>query len=89
MRMPNFVFNSSNYTELSDHTPECPDKIVMADTRYFCRDGSKGVAVRSTHPGGAIVALADGSSRFVNDSIDPLVWYGLHTIAGGEVIGQW
>ena len=52
---------------------------------------------RSMHPGGVNVLLADGSCRFVGDTIsshsdwtnDPLtpgVWQRLATIAGGEVV---
>ncbi len=89
MRTPNVIFTSATRGELGDHTPQCPNRRPDSDTTYYCNDGSKGVAVRSTHPGGAIVAMADGSSRFVNDAIDKLVWYGLHTIGGGETIGQW
>jgi len=40
----------------------------------------------SFHSGGVNVALLDGSVRFVKDSIAPLVWIGVATKAGGEVI---
>jgi len=42
-------------------------------------------SVRSRHPGGACILLADGSVRFVGDSIDARIWRGVSTIAGGEV----
>lgn len=35
------------------------------------------------HPGGAYVALADGSVRFVVDAVDPVVFRSMLTIAGG------
>jgi prepilin-type processing-associated H-X9-DG protein len=35
------------------------------------------------HPGGAYVALADGSVRFVVDAVDPVVFRSMMTIAGG------
>ncbi len=88
MRRPNATFTSSNQAEMADGTAWCPNSKPLADTMYYCNDNSRGVAVRSTHPGGANVALADGSTRFVNDSIDTLVWYGIHTIAGGEAVSQ-
>jgi prepilin-type processing-associated H-X9-DG protein len=39
-----------------------------------------------THRGGATVAFADGSARFVSDSIDPRIFEATSTIAGGEVL---
>jgi prepilin-type N-terminal cleavage/methylation domain-containing protein/prepilin-type processing-associated H-X9-DG protein len=41
---------------------------------------------RSYHPGGVNVLTADGSVRFIKSSIDGMVWRGLGTVAGGEVI---
>jgi prepilin-type N-terminal cleavage/methylation domain-containing protein/prepilin-type processing-associated H-X9-DG protein len=45
------------------------------------------VTARSYHPGGVNSLLGDGSVRFVKSSINGLVWRGLGTVAGGEVIG--
>jgi prepilin-type processing-associated H-X9-DG protein len=39
------------------------------------------------HRGGAMVAFADGSVRFVRDTIDPKLFEALATIAGGEPVG--
>ena len=44
------------------------------------------VAARSYHPGGVNVGFADGSVRFIKNSISPAPWYALGTRAGGEVI---
>jgi prepilin-type N-terminal cleavage/methylation domain-containing protein/prepilin-type processing-associated H-X9-DG protein len=41
----------------------------------------------SFHPGGVDVLLADGSVRFVKESINQLAWWALGTKGGGEVIG--
>ena len=38
------------------------------------------------HAGGAYVAMADGSVRFVKDSVDPRVFEAAATIAGGETV---
>ena len=38
------------------------------------------------HPGGANVAMADGSVKFVRDTVAPAVFEALSTIAGGESI---
>src|SRR5262245_15626264 len=43
-------------------------------------------AFRSEHSGGANFALADGSVRFVRDSIDSTTYHSLATRNGGEVI---
>jgi prepilin-type processing-associated H-X9-DG protein len=42
----------------------------------------------SNHPGGVNALFADGSVHFVKNTVSPLVWRGLGTIAGGEVIGS-
>jgi prepilin-type N-terminal cleavage/methylation domain-containing protein/prepilin-type processing-associated H-X9-DG protein len=42
-------------------------------------------AARSQHPGGVNVAMADGSIRFVTNTVDLGVWRGMGTRAGGEV----
>jgi len=41
----------------------------------------------SYHPGGVNVAMADGSVRFIKDTIHMATWMALATKAGGEVVG--
>ncbi len=43
---------------------------------------------QSNHPGGVNVMMADGSVRFVKDSINMQTWMGLGTRMGGEVISS-
>src|SRR5262249_15955990 len=43
-------------------------------------------AARSNHSGGVNVLLADGSVRFVRDSILQQTWWALSPRSGGEVI---
>jgi prepilin-type processing-associated H-X9-DG protein len=43
-------------------------------------------AARSRHPGGVNVAMADGSVRFVANTIALPTWRALSTIHGSEVI---
>jgi prepilin-type N-terminal cleavage/methylation domain-containing protein/prepilin-type processing-associated H-X9-DG protein len=43
---------------------------------------------QSNHPGGVNVLMADGSSRFIKNSISPLTWMQLGTRANGEVISS-
>jgi len=45
-------------------------------------------AARSRHPGGVNVGLADGSVRYVKDSINLLSWRALCTTRGNEVISS-
>ena len=46
-------------------------------------------AMGSGHSGGCNVALADGSTRFVSESVDMATWQALSTRAGGETIGKY
>ena len=46
------------------------------------------VNAQSNHPGGVNVMFADGSVRFVKDSIGPQTWMALGTRANGEVISS-
>jgi prepilin-type N-terminal cleavage/methylation domain-containing protein/prepilin-type processing-associated H-X9-DG protein len=42
----------------------------------------------SYHPGGVNILQADGSVRFVKDSVNGPAWRGLSTVAGGEIISS-
>jgi prepilin-type N-terminal cleavage/methylation domain-containing protein/prepilin-type processing-associated H-X9-DG protein len=44
------------------------------------------LAARSYHSGGVNVGFADGSVRFIKNSIGPVSWLALGTRAGGEVL---
>lgn len=48
---------------------------------------SLNIAARSAHPGGVNVLMCDGHVQFVKNSINVLVWQGLGSRNGGEVIG--
>jgi prepilin-type processing-associated H-X9-DG protein len=59
--------------------------------KWDCGNGShnKGLSTaRSFHAGGVNVLLADGSVRFLRDSIDMPTWRGMSTRNGGEVPGD-
>ncbi len=77
----------------------CPQQAGDGNYRAPCLTLGPGVArpgvaagataaARSRHPRGVNVAFADGSVRFVNDSISGKVWQGLGTRGGGEVAGE-
>ncbi|RCS49465.1 DUF1559 domain-containing protein [Bremerella cremea] len=45
-------------------------------------------AARSLHPGGVNAVLADGSVKFVAETVDLPIWRGLSTRGGGEVLAD-
>jgi prepilin-type N-terminal cleavage/methylation domain-containing protein/prepilin-type processing-associated H-X9-DG protein len=51
-------------------------------------DWSSFANAQSNHPGGVNVLMADGSSRFIKDSISQNTWWSLGTRADGEVISS-
>jgi len=52
------------------------------------RMGMGWFAARSNHPGGVNVGLADGSVRFISQTIELNTWHALGSIAGGETLGS-
>jgi prepilin-type N-terminal cleavage/methylation domain-containing protein/prepilin-type processing-associated H-X9-DG protein len=44
------------------------------------------LAASSYHPGGVNAMFADGSVRFVKNTVDPANWRALGSIAGGEIV---
>src|SRR4029077_11378998 len=44
------------------------------------------ITASSRHPGGANVAFADGSVRFIKSSVNPLTWAAIGSVNGGEVV---
>jgi prepilin-type N-terminal cleavage/methylation domain-containing protein/prepilin-type processing-associated H-X9-DG protein len=71
-----------------------PDACVSEPwKRLPCAQGVDGLGLRtfagskSRHPGGVNVLFGDGSSRFVKETIGHVIWIGLNSIAGGEVVG--
>lgn len=84
------------YTQLSPNSGS-PDRMYVGwcDNRpnenLPCINGDSGanntVAARSLHPNGVNTGMADGSIRFVTNSVDLVsVWRALATIDGGEVV---
>jgi prepilin-type N-terminal cleavage/methylation domain-containing protein/prepilin-type processing-associated H-X9-DG protein len=51
-------------------------------------DDSNWSNAQSNHPGGVNVLMADGSVKFIKDSINPQTWMALGTKANGEVISS-
>lgn len=79
----------SNY--MYTHTlPPNWNKLVSGGTqRYSCGDSSFArmhISASSYHTGGVNAAMADGSVRFIADSIDNVTWRAMGTRSGGEVV---
>jgi prepilin-type processing-associated H-X9-DG protein len=64
---------------------------VASGQRYNCSDNGFSyiyVAASSYHTGGVNVGMADGSVRFVSDSISfSPTWQAMGTRAGGDLLG--
>lgn len=61
-----------------------PNVELLFECERFAERGF--YAARSDHPGGVNSGRCDGSVKFENDEIDPLVWRALGTIARGEIV---
>ena len=73
------VMGSPDYCQNRSPNPPCAAATVPLTDVY---------AARSRHPNGVNVALADGSVRFIKNSIQPLTWQGLSTTHCGEIIAS-
>lgn len=63
-----------------------PDLDVLSVLERNCGPTFAAIASRSYHPGGALSLLADGSVRFVPQTIAGSAWRALGTVVGGEVV---
>lgn len=59
---------------------------VAPDLESVVQDWFDVRGFRSNHPGGANFAMSDASVRFINEGIEHLVYRGLSTKDGGEVV---
>lgn len=73
---PDVLF-SAYYCRNRPPNPPCTGATTALPDNY---------GARSRHPGGVNAALADGSVRFIKDSIHIRAWRALSTTHGGEVI---
>jgi prepilin-type N-terminal cleavage/methylation domain-containing protein/prepilin-type processing-associated H-X9-DG protein len=77
----------NHYLPPNAQVPDCVTFDVRPGEGRFTAMGWR--AARSWHPGGVNLALCDGSVRFVLDSIDLVLWRGLSTRAGREVVNDY
>ncbi|NBW85381.1 MAG: DUF1559 domain-containing protein [Planctomycetia bacterium] len=68
----------------TDRVPNDPLVDCIAPS-YGCAN----LAARSAHGGGAVIAFADASSRFMSQDVDVTVYRGMGSKAGGESIGEY
>jgi prepilin-type processing-associated H-X9-DG protein len=73
--------------EPNSETPDCMGVTIggPVQTRYTPYGWR---TARSRHPGGVNIMYADGSLRFVTDSIDPAAWQAQSTISGQETLAE-
>jgi len=83
--------NEFNGLPIEDWTRWC-DRTGEARELAPCRPTQAGWQglwqhfARSYHPGGVNLAMADGSTKFISDDIDLVVWHALGTADGGEMV---
>jgi prepilin-type processing-associated H-X9-DG protein len=87
---PDGVFGTADDV-LAPLNPFPPGVQVSVDLSFDNSRNNPGDRVRefaSLHPGGANFLMADGSVRFVAETIQFRTYQALSTIQGGEVIGD-
>ena len=63
--------------------------LSLGGNAWWTRSGVNAqVGARSRHTGGVNAALADGSVRFVPNTINVSAWRALGTRAGGDVVNE-
>ena len=63
-----------------------PTNTVTAGQTNVVQDAGANDEIFSYHPGGANVLMADGSVKFLKETVNPVVIRSLVTITGGEVV---
>ena len=75
-------FPSNTYNALAPNCNGMYDEVVPLG----CRFGSAGKGFKSRHPGGANFGMADGSVRFLRQSMNLAVQCALGSRDGGEIV---
>jgi prepilin-type processing-associated H-X9-DG protein len=67
---------------------DCFDTSTHTQSEYPNNGPNGDTASRSWHPGGVNVLFADGSVKFIKNSVSSQTWWALGTRSGGEVISS-
>ena len=91
---PGYVYGGWTWAS-GEYTNAVTNFVLMPNSKHYDCSAWGGVgtgygfySARSKHPGGVNVLMADGSVKFIKDSIAPYTWYSLATAQGGETIGS-
>jgi prepilin-type processing-associated H-X9-DG protein len=74
------------YTHTMTPNSQWVDCGTYADNAALNNFSRTHLAARSAHPGGVNVGMADGSVRFVKNSINIVTWRSVGTRAGSEIV---
>jgi len=81
-------YSDSRYNHIMP--PNGPSGVVPGGLDLFTaiNNGAQATTASSRHMNGVNVALADGSVRFVRNTIDLSTWQALGSVAGGEILSK-
>ncbi|MEW4453711.1 DUF1559 domain-containing protein [Bremerella sp. JC817] len=85
-----WIYSSSWEKHLYNHVfPPNTISIPSYNTAWFqCSEADGAITPSSNHPGGVQVSLADGSVRFIPDTINIETWWALGSSSSGDVSGE-
>jgi prepilin-type N-terminal cleavage/methylation domain-containing protein/prepilin-type processing-associated H-X9-DG protein len=93
--MTRFTPNGRNDVYLQDPfgLDELPDPtLCLSESNLpcvgFASQGASFAGSRSQHPGGINALYGDGSVRFTKSTVDPMIWIGMNSISGEEVVSD-
>lgn len=87
------ILNGANYSGTSFDANTSTQACTVNCTNYMASflggSGDFGATLFSFHPGGALVVLADGSTKFLSNNISAVAMYGLITRANSDPLGEY
>ena len=87
-----WAFGARGYSMFSTIQTPNDSKYRFGSCQFGCDgcglDVSWAIDAQSNHSGGVNALMADGSARFIKDSVSPQTWWALGTRAGGEVVSS-